>query len=210
MNKLTDFNDLRDPCRIVECIDQAQPVAANDDSAAERAGGASSQDAAAAIQRLAGLGSLEYDQMRKREAKALGIRPSTLDAEVEKVRTAMHRGQENPLEEAAEVETFGDDDTTEDDGTSLDTKASPALRADGVPRNFSVTPEGVFWRNPEPGPKGKIEVVRVCSELYVKALVRDSSSENWGRVLELKDADGITHRWVMPMAMLAGDGLDLR
>ena len=44
----------------------------------------------------------------------------------------------------------------------------------------------------------------------VQALVRDKASENWGRLLELTDADGQLHRWAMPMEMLKGSGEELR
>lgn len=40
----------------------------------------------AVVKRLAGLSPLEYDQIRKEEAKALGVRPGTLDAAVKEAR----------------------------------------------------------------------------------------------------------------------------
>ena len=50
----------------------------------------------------------------------------------------------------------------------------------------------------------------ICSQLEIQALVRDKASENWGRLLELTDADGQIHRWAMPMEMLKGSGEELR
>ena len=46
--------------------------------------------------------------------------------------------------------------------------------------------------------------------MEIQALVRDKASENWGRLLELTDADGQVHRWAMPMEMLKGSGEELR
>ena len=45
-----------------------------------------------------------------------------------------------------------------------------------------------------------------CSKLVVAAETRDNSGEDWGRLLEITDRDGLVHSWAMPMAMLAGDG----
>ena len=46
--------------------------------------------------------------------------------------------------------------------------------------------------------------------MAIQALVRDKASVNWGRLLELTDADGQIHRWSMPMEMLKGSGEELR
>lgn len=50
----------------------------------------------------------------------------------------------------------------------------------------------------------------ICSPLYVVAKVRNDKSEAWGRWLEWFDDDGIKHCWSMPMALLQGDGRELR
>lgn len=68
---------------------------------------------------------------------------------------------------------------------------------------FRVGPEGVFYL-------GDDEPRWICSELKVKALVRDYASENWGRLLTFCDTDGQLHSWVMPMEMLKGGGEELR
>ena len=52
--------------------------------------------------------------------------------------------------------------------------------------------------------------VRFGSELRVLALTRDNDGENWGRLLEVVDRDGVRHIWAMPAAMLAGSGDPLR
>ena len=68
---------------------------------------------------------------------------------------------------------------------------------------FVVNNHGVFYDD-------DTEQCWICSRLEVKALVRDKASENWGRLLELIDADGQLHRWAMPMEMLKGSGEKLR
>jgi putative DNA primase/helicase len=37
-------------------------------------------------------------------------------------------------------------------------------------------------------------------------MTRNTRSENWGRLLSFRDADGVQHEWAVPMEMLAGDG----
>lgn len=51
---------------------------------------------------------------------------------------------------------------------------------------------------------------RVCSPLLVKAWVRDSSSENWGRLLKFSDPDHHLHCPVIPMEMLKGNGDEVK
>lgn len=50
----------------------------------------------------------------------------------------------------------------------------------------------------------------ICAPLYVVAKTRDAQSGEWGRLLEWKDDDGITHQWTMPLALLQGDSSDVR
>ncbi|MDQ3194926.1 MAG: DUF927 domain-containing protein [Pseudomonadota bacterium] len=69
---------------------------------------------------------------------------------------------------------------------------------------FSVSEHGVFYKTKDD------ELQWICSHLKIAALVRDKGSENWGRLLEFKDADGTVHRWAMPMEMLSGGGELLR
>ncbi|SAK50718.1 inner membrane protein [Caballeronia pedi] len=73
-----------------------------------------------------------------------------------------------------------------------------------VPRGFSITKEGVFYTDDDGMPHW------MCSPLHVRALVRDRASENWGRLLEWRDADNHPHVWAMPMEMLRSDGADMR
>lgn len=50
----------------------------------------------------------------------------------------------------------------------------------------------------------------IASAVRVIAETRDYASRDWGRLLEWRDRDGITHRWAMPMEMLQGDGVEIR
>lgn len=52
--------------------------------------------------------------------------------------------------------------------------------------------------------------ILVCNRLEVIAYVRDDLQESFGKVLQFRDADGHLHVWVMPMALLAGDGTEYR
>lgn len=89
--KDTDFNDLArlaGPEAVNACINAAAlptpAPAIENPSQAESVGTSNPLDAA--IQRLAALSPLQYDQVRRTEAKSLGVRPQTLDAEVKAVR----------------------------------------------------------------------------------------------------------------------------
>lgn len=74
-------------------------------------------------------------------------------------------------------------------------------------QNFSYYPfvldkNGVFYCDEE-------NKLWICSKLEVIALTRDDRSENWGRLLQLEDADKRVHLWAMPMQMLKGNGEEL-
>jgi len=84
-----------------------------------------------------------------------------------------------------------------------------AQLASGLPHGFTISKDGVFFTSEGTDDKPGT-TIRVCSPLRVTALIRDRSSDNWGRVIEFNDADGIGHKWAIPMEMLAGDGLDVR
>jgi putative DNA primase/helicase len=84
-----------------------------------------------------------------------------------------------------------------------------AQLASGLPYGFTISNTGVYF-TPEGTDDKPGTPIRICSPLRVTALIRDRSSENWGRVIEFNDADGIGHKWAIPAEMLAGDGLDVR
>lgn len=67
--------------------------------------------------------------------------------------------------------------------------------------------DGLRWSDPEsddPTP------VRVCGPIDVLAMARSTEGEDWGLVLAWTDHDGRPHYWVMPLAMLGGDGVEVR
>ncbi len=81
---VTDFNDLmllRGNEAMKNCIEAAKPV--EEPQGAFPTPKSSDKET---IQRLAALSPLEYDRIRKSEAKALGVRPATLDAMVKETR----------------------------------------------------------------------------------------------------------------------------
>jgi|GEM_PF-885080 len=81
---------------------------------------------------------------------------------------------------------------TEAEAGSEPKKPSPgkfSLRKDGV--YFAVSKDGcIAWE-------------WVCSPLHVLALTRDGENREWGRLLEITDAEGRAHRWAMPARLLA-------
>jgi len=83
--KDTDFNDLARLAgaeAVKACIEAATPPTPASPSEAE----APDSPLETVIERLAKLSPLQYDQLRRQEAKALGVRPATLDAAVKDAR----------------------------------------------------------------------------------------------------------------------------
>jgi len=66
------------------------------------------------------------------------------------------------------------------------------VRADGV---YAISDDQELW---------------ICSAVEVVAVIRDFGNAGWGRLLEFQDMDGVTHRWVCPMELFAGDGKEIR
>lgn len=50
----------------------------------------------------------------------------------------------------------------------------------------------------------------ICSPISVQGATRDKHGENWGRLLEFCDLDGITKRLPLPIELLQGDGQSYR
>ncbi|MEX8495487.1 DUF927 domain-containing protein [Sphaerotilus sp.] len=50
----------------------------------------------------------------------------------------------------------------------------------------------------------------LCAPLRILAETRGAKSDDWGKLLEWHDADGVAHRWAMPRVLLSADGLDVR
>ena len=70
--------------------------------------------------------------------------------------------------------------------------------------NFSVSGKGVFYDDEANG------MIWICDPLYVVAKTRNAQSEDWGRLLEWCDSDGVKHQWAMPLELLRGDSVDVR
>ncbi|MEY5099200.1 MAG: hypothetical protein RJA36_1919 [Pseudomonadota bacterium] len=51
---------------------------------------------------------------------------------------------------------------------------------------------------------------RVCGPLHIEAVTTDPQDRNYGRLLRFRTTTGRWKSWAMPMAMLKGDGSDLR
>ena len=88
--KDTDFNDLalsQGQAHVKTCIGRAAPPAEEEMPA---------EDRQAVLNRLSELDQIEYDQIRKTEAKKLGIRATTLDNEMAKLR-GQKAAQETPF-----------------------------------------------------------------------------------------------------------------
>lgn len=51
---------------------------------------------------------------------------------------------------------------------------------------------------------------RVCGPLHIEAVTTDTHEGNYGRMLRFKTTIGKWRKWAMPMALLAGDGLEMR
>lgn len=75
-----------------------------------------------------------------------------------------------------------------------------------LPTGFKLSDSGVYAVDPT----GEHEDIWICSPLRIVASTRNHNSENWGQLLLFQDKDGKEHSWLMPMAMLAGDGNEYR
>ena len=90
------------------------------------------------------------------------------------------------------AETGEDDEAEEDDG-----------------RKFRLVEHGVEKRTKD-RESGQMAWRWFCSHLDVLAETRSGDGDEWGRLLSLRDRDGRTKRWSLPMSMLAGDGSEYR
>lgn len=91
-----------------------------------------------------------------------------------------------------------------DDAAILASVAVAPIHAK-LPFGFSYKGDGLYYDDGgEGGP------LRVAGKIEVLAQTRDDTGSSWGRLLGWCDDDGREHRWSMPMAMLAGDGSDIR
>lgn len=70
-----------------------------------------------------------------------------------------------------------------------------------VPEGFSIGTDGSILHGANDD-----ERQFLCSPLVVVAATRNAAGEDWGRLLRIRDRDGVWHEWALPMAELAGDG----
>jgi len=78
----------------------------------------------------------------------------------------------------------------------------------GRASHFEERKDGVYFLAEDKD--GDITPEWVCSPLRVLALTRNADSEEWGRLIEVVDPDGVVKTWAMPMAMTAGSGEEYR
>jgi putative DNA primase/helicase len=65
-----------------------------------------------------------------------------------------------------------------------------------------------FYKSPAAAEHG--DALKVCQHIDILARVRDAKNGAWGRLIRWRDGEGVEHVWALEMAMLAGDGKDLR
>jgi uncharacterized protein (DUF927 family) len=73
---------------------------------------------------------------------------------------------------------------------------------------FEVNAEGVWYLMPIG--KGNFQKLYVCAPLLVLAYARDGRNENYAKLLQFSDPDGLPHTWLMPQELLGGDGGEIR
>lgn len=86
--------------------------------------------------------------------------------------------------------------------------AEPPGGGHDVP-GFTMTGQGLFKEVYDQGGKARAPL-HVSGPFEVLAQTRDADNEGWGLLLRWKDGDGSRHEWIMPQAVLVGDGKELR
>ena len=84
-----------------------------------------------------------------------------------------------------------------------------SVRCEYAGGRFELTKKGTFYFGKDKD-SNDLAPRWICSPLYVIAKTRDAHNGEWGRLLEWKDDDDITHQWAMPLAMLQGDSSEVR
>ena len=90
------------------------------------------------------------------------------------------------------------------------TKEKP--KKSDLPPGFSRQKGGIYYSVETKNADGELveEWVYLCTDFRSVAMTRDGDGEAWGLVLEIPDADGEVHEYVMPKDSLAGDGAEYR
>jgi putative DNA primase/helicase len=126
-----------------------------------------------------------------------------LDAVRDGVESALH---------AAETGREGQSPTPDGNAPPAPRQAPAQAAADeaaGGRDRFRVDDAGL-WFDPPGGDDGDARPVRVCDPLHVEALGRDPQDNGAALLLTFDTAFRQGRRWLMPLAMLAGDGAAYR
>ena len=75
------------------------------------------------------------------------------------------------------------------------------VHASWLAKGFRLRGDGSIMHEVEPD-----QWEWLCSPLVVEAATRNAEGEAWGRLIRIRDRDGVWHEWSMPMAELAGAG----
>lgn len=119
--------------------------------------------------------------------------------------------EEPPAAEAAPHKLLSDALNEEDINSSISRaeELEDAYASLSLPEGFFFSEDKLFYQelsNPEKAPPPLF----ICSKLRITAITRDKNNENFGRLLEFFDLDKYRHEWAMPMALLAGEGIEVR
>lgn len=98
------------------------------------------------------------------------------------------------------IETFDLSNPVDFENRLIQTIQRANLR---IPAGYKLEDDGVYMINI--GKDGVEVPTWLCSPLKVSALTRDIKSKQWGRYIEVLDADGVTHTFAMPMEQLIGN-----
>jgi uncharacterized protein (DUF927 family) len=80
-----------------------------------------------------------------------------------------------------------------------------ATKATSESSSFRLTDDAVIYIDPDQEKDKKI-----TGRLEVAAYTHAATGDGWGRLLTWTDSEGRTHKWAMPMSLLAGDGNEYR
>lgn len=108
------------------------------------------------------------------------------------------------------LDTEHDLKTIDDIYDNRDVRYPPRLSNHKSP--YRLTDRGVYFLYEAQGDDGEFtqEEIFICSYLEVVAYTRDESGKEWGRLLRIRDRDGLEKEWAMPMELLAADGTEFR
>jgi putative DNA primase/helicase len=84
----------------------------------------------------------------------------------------------------------------------LDDSVSKPQQYGTLPYPYSKRGDGIYLTTTDKD--GECDEIWICSGITVIGDGRDASAQNWGRIIEVEDPDGATHRLFMTSAELAG------